>query len=111
MKTYSDDELNALLLSATPYSVVIIRSGPNYADDQAVALSWEHNRRNFGLRDQGLQVAYLRVLDDSDIYGVEVLDVTVDDAVALMDDDPAVAAGVLAYEVHPCRGFPGGSVR
>jgi hypothetical protein len=24
-----------------------------------------------------------------------------------MDGDPAVQAGVLSYEVHPVRGFPG----
>ncbi len=110
MKTYTDDEMNAWLVAATPYSVVIIKSGPNYADDTALALSWEHNRRNFGLRDAGVQVAYLRVTDDSDIYGIAVVDATVQDAIALMDDDPAVASGVLTYQVHPCRGFPGVSL-
>jgi hypothetical protein len=24
-----------------------------------------------------------------------------------MDGDPAIQAGVLSYEVHPVRGFPG----
>jgi hypothetical protein len=27
-----------------------------------------------------------------------------------MDEDPAVKAGLLTYEVHPVRGFPGDSL-
>jgi hypothetical protein len=35
---------------------------------------------------------------------------TVDQTVALMNDDPGVQAGVFTFEVHPCRGFPGDSL-
>jgi hypothetical protein len=35
---------------------------------------------------------------------------TIDDTIAIMDDDPGVAAGVFTYRGHPCRGFPGGSL-
>lgn len=105
MKSFSDDEINDLLIAARPYSVVILKSGPNYADSAALALSWEHNRRNFALRDRGAVTAYMRVMDDSDVYGIAIFDATADETAALMDGDPAVAAGVFVYEVHPCRGF------
>jgi hypothetical protein len=32
---------------------------------------------------------------------------TVEETTAIMNDDPGVIAGVLTFEVHPCRGFPG----
>jgi hypothetical protein len=110
MRTFTDDEVNQVLSTGKPYSVVIVKSGPNYADDTALGLNWEHNRRNCGLRDDGVLVVVLRVMDDSDVYGVEVFDATVDDTIALMNGDPAVVAGVLTFEVHPCRGFPGDSL-
>jgi hypothetical protein len=110
MKTFTDDEVNRLITACDPYSVVIVKSGPNSADDTALGLNWEHNRRNFGLRDDDVLVAYLRVMDDSDVYGVGIFDATVDDTITLMSDDPAVAAGVLTFEVHPCRGFVGDSL-
>lgn len=107
MKTFSDDEMNALLPTAKGYSVVILKRGPNYLDDTAPAVIWEHGRRNFGLRDDGVLAVVLPVADDSDVCGVGVFAATVEEAGALMDDDPGVAAGVFSYEVHPCLGFPG----
>ncbi|HET9877050.1 MAG TPA: hypothetical protein VFQ37_15015 [Mycobacterium sp.] len=111
MNVMTDDELNGLLLAAQPYSVVIMKSGPNYTDKKALTLSWEHNRLNFALQDCGVVTTYLRVMDDSDVYGVAVFDATVGDTITLMEGDPAVATGVFAYEVHPCRGFLGNSRR
>jgi hypothetical protein len=51
MKTFTDDEMNALLPAAKAYSVVILRQGPGYADETAPAVIWEHGRRNFGMND------------------------------------------------------------
>ena len=52
----------------------------------------------------------LPVTDGSDVCGVCVFTGTVDQTVALMNDDPGVQAGVFTFEVHPCRGFPGDSL-
>ena len=35
---------------------------------------------------------------------------TVDETVAVMNDDPGVQAGVFTFEVHGCLGFPGDSL-
>jgi hypothetical protein len=56
MKYFTDHEMNALLPEARPYSVVILRSGPNYAADDAGPIVWEHGRRNFGLRRRALAI-------------------------------------------------------
>jgi hypothetical protein len=107
MKTFPDDEMNQLASTARPYSLVILKPGPNSFDDTAPSLIWEHARRNLGLHDAGVLAATLVVLDDSELWGIRVLTGTVDDTVALLNDDPAVAAGVLTFEVHPCRGLGG----
>ncbi|GFG75845.1 hypothetical protein [Mycobacterium botniense] len=109
MKTFTDDEMNQQMINARPYSLVILKPGPNSSDESAPSLMWEHARRNFGLRDAGVLAATLVVLDDSDLWGIRVLTGTVDDTVALMNEDPAVAAGIFTVEVHPCRGFVGGA--
>ena len=110
MKTFTDDEMNELLPTAKPYSLVFLKPGPNRGDDMAPALMWEHGRRNFGLRDAGMMAAAFTVLDGSDVWAVRAFTGTVDDTTAIMNEDPSVAAGVLTFEVHPCRGFAGNSL-
>jgi hypothetical protein len=110
MKTFTDDEMNQLLPKTKAYSVVILKKGPNFGDDTTPAIVWEHGRRNFGLRDDGVMPVVLPVADGSDVCGVVVFAATVEDTTAVMNDDPGVAAGVFTFEVHPCRGFPGDSL-
>jgi hypothetical protein len=110
MKTFTDEEMGQLLPTAKSYSVVILKQGPNFGDGTAPGIIWEHGRRNFGLRDDGVLAVVLPVTDGSDVCGIAVFAATVDDTTATMGDDPGVAAGVFTYEVHPCRGFPGDSL-
>jgi hypothetical protein len=110
MKTFTDEEMNALLPAATAYSVVILKQGPGFTADTAPAVIWEHGRRNFGLRHDGVLAVVLPVTDGSDVCGVGVFNATVDETVAHMNDDPGVQAGVFTFEVHACRGFPGDSL-
>jgi hypothetical protein len=110
MKEFTDDEMNTLLAASKPYSVVILKRGRNFADDAAPAIIWEHGRRNFGLRHDGVLAVVLPVADGSEVCGVGVFTGTIDDTVAVMNDDPGVQAGVLTFEVHPCRGLPGDSL-
>ncbi|MBV8863447.1 MAG: hypothetical protein JO082_02955 [Mycobacterium sp.] len=110
MKTFTDEEMYALLPAAKAYSVAILRQGPSFTADTAPAIIWEHGRRNFGLRDDGVLAVVLPVTDGSEVCGVGVFTGTVDETVAIMNDDPGVLAGVFTFEVHPCRGFPGDSL-
>jgi hypothetical protein len=110
MKTFTDEEMGQLLPTAKTYSVVILKQGPKFGDDAAPGIVWEHGRRNFGLRDDGVLAVVLPVPDGSDVCGIAVFAATVDETTAIMGDDPGVAAGVFAYEVHSCLGFPGDSL-
>lgn len=107
MKTFTDEEMRQRLSGAKAYSVVILKQGPTFGEPDAPAIVWEHGRRNFGLRDDGVLALVLPVTDGSDVCGVGVFDATVEDTAAIMDGDPGVTAGVFTYQVHACRGFPG----
>ena len=107
MKVFTDDEMNALLPTVRPYSVAILKAGPNFGTDGAQQIVWEHGRRNFGLRDDGVLAVVLPVADGSDVCGVCVFTGTAEETTAIMRDDPGVSAGVFTVEVHPCGGFPG----
>jgi hypothetical protein len=110
MRTFTDEEMGRLLPGARPYSVVILRRGTKYEDDAAPAIIWEHGRRNFGLRDDGVLAVVLPVTDGSDVCGIAAFAATIAHTTAIMTDDPGVVAGVFTYEVHPCLGFPGDSL-
>jgi hypothetical protein len=110
MKMFTDEEMSRLLPAAKPYSVVILKQGPSFGDDAAPGIVWEHGRRNFGLRHDGVLAVVLPVTDGSEVCGIAVFAAAVDDTIAIMGDDPGVASGVFTYEVHPCRGFAGDSL-
>jgi hypothetical protein len=103
----ADDEMRAGLTQSRAYVLAILRQGPAYHDDGARAIVWEHGRRNFGLRADGVLNVVCPVTDDSEVCGVGIFDASTDEVAELLDDDPGVVAGVFVYEIHPCRGFPG----
>ncbi|MBV9131190.1 MAG: hypothetical protein JO318_00735, partial [Chloroflexi bacterium] len=71
---------------------------------------WEHGRRNFALRAAGLLSVVCPIRDSSDVAGIGVFGADAQAVERIMQGDPAVAAGVLKYEVHAARGFPGDSL-
>ena len=107
MRHFTDDEMNALLPTAKPYSVVILKAGPQFGAGDSAAVVWEHGRRNFGLRDDGVLAVVLPVMDDSGMCGIGVFTGSIEQTTAIMADDPGVRAGVFTFEVHAGMGFPG----
>jgi hypothetical protein len=102
-----DEEMRGRLDLVRPYTVVVLRTGPNYGSPDARAIIWEHGRRNMQLRKAGILAVVLPVRDDSELAGVGVFGRDVEATKAIMSGDPAVQAGVLVAEVHPASGFPG----
>ena len=103
----SDDVMQAGMATTRAYALAILREGPAYHDEGARAIVWEHGRRNFGLRADGVLNVVCPVTDDSDVCGVGIFDATVEEVERIMAGDPGVVAGVFRYDVHPCRSFPG----
>lgn len=107
MTTFTDDQMKASLAQTRTYSIVILTEGPNRNAADADALVWEHGRRNFALRAAGIMPIVCPVTDDSEVCGVGIFARDAEETARIMDDDPAVQAGVFRYVVHPCRSFPG----
>jgi hypothetical protein len=107
MITITDDFMRQMLATTGTYTVVILKVGPKRHDEGAQGIIWEHGRRNFQLRAEGVLAIVCQIGDGSDVAGVGIFNASVDETRTIMDEDPAVTAGVLTYEAHPCRSFPG----
>jgi hypothetical protein len=107
VESVTDQYMRDMLATTRAYSVVLLRRAVRYAEPDARGIIWEHGRRNFALRAEGLLAVVCPTTDDGDLAGVGIFDATPEETARTMDSDPAVQAGVLSYEVHPVRGFPG----
>jgi hypothetical protein len=92
------------------YSLVILKTGPRHSDPGVDKIIWEHGRRNFLLRADGLLSIVCPVRDESKLCGIGIFKSGLEETKNIMDEDPGVQAGVFIYEVHPCRSFPGDSL-
>jgi hypothetical protein len=103
----TDDYMREQLGRTREYALVLLRPGEHYQKDGRDEIVWEHGRRNFSLRADGVMPIVAPVADDSDLAGVAILDATVERTAEIMDGDPAIREGILVYEIHPIRSFPG----
>ncbi len=107
MSTITDELMQQLLSTSKNYSLLILKNGPNRDQEGADKIVWEHGRRNFELRMQGVLSIVCPITDKSDIAGIGIFNASVEEVRAIMDEDPGVKAGLFVYEIHPCRSFPG----
>jgi len=111
MTQFTDEQMREALTTTREYTVVLLEAGPQYGGDEARAVIWEHGRRNFELRADGVLNIVCPIADDTPLCGVGIFTGSPEEVRRIMDDDPGVRAGVLTYRVHPARSFPGDSLR
>jgi hypothetical protein len=107
MTLITDEAMREALAKAQPYSLMILKWGPQRGEPDAARIIWEHGRRNLALRAQGALAIVCPVTDGSEVCGIGIFSTGPDETKRIMDDDPGVKAGVFVYEVHACRSFPG----
>jgi hypothetical protein len=114
METYmaniTDDYMREMLPKAKNYTAVILKATPKRREPGMEPILWEHGRRNFSLRADGVLAIVCPVADDGDVRGVSIFNTNLEETCKIMDEDPGVKAGVFVYEAHVCRGFPGDSL-
>jgi hypothetical protein len=110
MKEITDELMMQMISQAKLYSVVLLKSGPNYGNLENQKIIWEHARRNFELREEGLLSIVCPVSDETDLKGIGIFNADLEQTKEIMDGDPGVIAGVFIYEVHTARSFPGDSL-
>lgn len=112
----TDEMLKEWLGKTLPYTAVILKAGRNFSpsgpnrDPEVAATIWKHGKRNAALRAAGLMPIICPVGDPSEISGVCVMATSLEDADRILSIDPAVKAGILTYEIHATRSFPGSSL-
>ena len=110
MAVVTDEYMREMRPKARVYSLVLLRRAAKYYGPGAGAIIWEHGRRNHSLRIDGVLAIVCPIDDDTEWAGIGIFDATAEETARIMDGDPAVQAGVLSYQVHPVRGFPGDSL-
>ena len=103
----TDDYMRQTLTTTKQYTFVLLSEGPQYSAPGSDAITWEHGRRNFQLRAQGVLSVVCPVLDDSRRCGIGIFNADVEEVEEILRGDPGVQAGVFTYEIHPVRSFPG----
>jgi hypothetical protein len=107
MTAITDAMMRERLSKTKAYAVVLLRRGPLWDSPDARAVIWEHGRRNFELREAKKLAIVCPIAGSGDLAGIGIFDADADETDRIMRDDPAVKAGVLAFEIHACRSFPG----
>ena len=107
MTTITDESMRERLNALKPYTVVLLRTAAGYGEPGADKIIWEHGRRQFSLRSDGVLSIICPVADDTELAGVNIFNASAEETTRLMEADPAVIAGVLRYELHPINSFPG----
>ncbi|HTP59641.1 MAG TPA: hypothetical protein VMM82_12035 [Spirochaetia bacterium] len=103
----TDEQMKEMMPKAREYSAVILKKAPAYGMQGTDKIVWEHGRRNFALRAEGILSIVCPVRDGTELSGVGIFNGTVDEIRKVMEEDPGVKAGIFVYEIHACRGFPG----
>jgi hypothetical protein len=107
MADITDEDMLDRLAKAKTYTLMLLKEGANWASPDRDEIIWQHGRRNFSLRADGVLAIVCPVSDESPWCGVGIFDASEEEVARIMDDDPGVRAGMFEYEVHPVRGFPG----
>jgi len=107
MVEITDEFMKEMMLKTKEYTVVILKSTEKIKEPEIEKIIWEHGRRNFRLREEGILSVVCPIRDGSDVSGIGIFNRNPDEVKEIMDGDPGVIAGIFTYEIHASRSFPG----
>ncbi|HLY69123.1 MAG TPA: hypothetical protein VKR53_05305 [Puia sp.] len=107
MTDITDEYMMSMMSKTSSYCIIILKAGPKIHSPGADKIIWEHGRRNFALRADGILNIVCPVRDGGDTCGIGIFNASVEQTKKIMDEDPGVQGGLFTYEVHACRSFPG----
>ncbi len=107
MKEITDEYMKQMISKARNYTVVILKATEKIKDPGTEKIIWEHGRRNFQLREEGILSIVCPIRDGSGITGVGIFNRDTEEVKEIMDGDPGVMAKIFSYEIHPSRSFQG----
>ena len=107
MKTITNEFMMQMLGNSRNYTVVILKKGPNEDIPEVKQIIWEHGRKNFELREEGLLSIVCPIAEENEIRGIGIFNADKEKVKEILDEDPGVQKGVFVYEILTARSFPG----
>ena len=107
MAIITDEYMRQMLDNTKEYCICMIKMTPRRREPGANQVVWEHGRRNFSLRADGVLSIVCPISDEGSFNGIYIFNAGLDKVKDIMDQDPAIKAGIFTYELHLCRSFPG----
>ncbi len=107
MQTITDEYMRQMHATTGSYCVMILKSGPKRFEPGADKIIWEHGRRNYALRAEGILSIVCPIADSREVCGIGIFNASLEETRKIMDEDPGVKAGVFTYELYDLRSFPG----
>ena len=101
------DEFRAALRTARTYAVVYLIDGPDPSPANRDDVVMAHAMRNYELHKAGVMNVVGPMRSDNRVRGLCIIDGDLAKAKEVMDGDPAVQAGIFAYELDELMSFPG----
>jgi hypothetical protein len=107
MTSITDEYMLEMLGKTKEYCIVILKPGTKNDHPDLKKIIWEHARRNFSLRADGLLSIVCPVSIEASVTGVGIFNASMEETKKIMDEDPAILEGIMDYEIYPCKSFPG----
>lgn len=109
MAIITDEYMKEKMAQTKPFTVVILKRSPAYKMPDVYPIIWEHGRKNFSLYADGLLpiVCPIRDANESNVAGFGIFTTGMEETKNILEEDPAIKAGVLIYEIYSTKTFPG----
>ena len=107
MTEITNEYMRDMLTKGKDYTIVILKHTDKIHENGSEKIKYEHGKRNFQLREDGIISIVCRVNDESNISGVAIFNRDPDEVKRIMDGYPGVIAGIFTYEIHLCNSFSG----
>jgi len=110
MQQITNEQMQQMLATAKAYSFVTLKTVEGVNAEAAQPIIWEHARRNFSLRADGVLSIVAPVTEERNIAGIYIFNAGKEKVEEILKEDPAVKAGIFTYEIFPIMSFPGDSL-
>jgi hypothetical protein len=85
MTTITDEFMKEMMATTKNYTAVILKKGPRFKMPDVYPIIWEHGRRNFALRAEGILAIVCPISDDTDIAGIGIFNADVAQTKKIME--------------------------
>jgi uncharacterized protein YciI len=109
MFQFVPQEILPRLADLSPYTLVVLRKGDCYHDDNAMEIiQGKHLPYVFEQRDRGDMILTFPIMDNTDLAAIAIYNTqSKHDVRDWMEQDPAVQAGIFSYEIVSGVGLKG----